>query len=297
MYEYVVTVLTPTYNRCNTLPTLYESLCNQSHKNFQWLIVDDGSVDKTKEYINSLSGVPFDLQYVKKENGGKHTALNYSHPYIKGEVVVIVDSDDYLIPEAIQIIEDDWKKYRDVDTICGLSYLKGKEDGSYLSKKSEQDYYIDNDIRYRINNSITGDRCEVIRTDLLREYPFPEFKDERFMSEGWLWHSVALNYDTVYRNEVLYICEYLEDGLSKAGRKLRMECPYGMMENCKVFLKSEANIKIQIKQMWLFWVYGLCARLKFKQIVQESEKGWGMILNAPFGIAIYLFWRARYLKS
>ena len=88
----VLTVLTPTYNRAKYLPKCYESLCSQTKSDFEWLIIDDGSTDDTEKVVNAwISDCHrrFDIVYVKKENGGKHTAINYSAEYIRGSIVLI----------------------------------------------------------------------------------------------------------------------------------------------------------------------------------------------------------------
>lgn len=87
----------------------------------------------------------------QKENGGKHTALNFAHAYIKGEVVLILDSDDYLTDDAIETVEKEWPLYRNCADICGMSYFRGEKDGSHLSVANAQDVYIDDDIHYRVN--------------------------------------------------------------------------------------------------------------------------------------------------
>lgn len=214
----MVTILTPTYNRAKTLPKLIESLCGQTSTNFQWLVIDDGSTDDTDSIFEELKkyDLPFQWEYHKKENGGKHTALNFAHPYIKGEVVLILDSDDYLTDDAIETVEKEWPLYRNCADICGMSYFRGKKDGSHLSVANAQDVYIDDDIHYRVNQKIKGDRCEVVRTVLLKKNPFPVYQGERFFPEGWFWNTLAMNYKTVYRNKTIYICEYLEGGLTKA---------------------------------------------------------------------------------
>lgn len=124
MYKYRLTVLTPTYNRAYTLTKVYESLAKQTKQNFQWLIIDDGSSDGTEELIMSFPKTGFELEYHKKSNGGKHTALNYSHQFIKGEMVVILDSDDYLTDDAIETIQRDWLKFKNDKRIAGMSYMK-----------------------------------------------------------------------------------------------------------------------------------------------------------------------------
>ena len=100
-----ITVLTPTYNRSDTLSILYNSLCRQTVKDFCWLIVDDGSTDNTDETVNEfIKKADFRIDYVKKENGGKHTALNTGIQRISTPLTFIVDSDDYLLFVAITIL-------------------------------------------------------------------------------------------------------------------------------------------------------------------------------------------------
>ena len=296
--EKIVTVLTPTFNRVNTLPRLLESLCKQTKKDFQWLVIDDGSTDETENYFKELEGynLPFNWEYHKKENGGKHTALNAAHPYIKGQIVLILDSDDYLTEDAIETVSNEWAIYRNRTDICGMSYFKGKEDGTHLSVANEEDTYIDDDIHYRVNMGITGDRCEVVRTDLLKKYPFPMYAGEHFFSEGWLWNTLAQNYKTVYRNKTIYICDYLDGGLSKSGRSLRMKCPKGMMDNCRQYFNKNVSIKIRIKEMILYWVYAECAGYSFKKTIRTSGKIAGMIATAIPGKALFIYWRNKYLK-
>ena len=170
------------------MPHLYKSLCQQTVKDFQWLIIDDGSQDNTCTIVKSMSNAPFLLEYHYKENGGKHTALNYSHPYIKGDLVFIVDSDDTLTSDAVETILGDWQLYKNKKEIGIISYLKGRLDGSSIANSTAPDRYISTHLDYRINHNIVGDMAEVIRTDVFQKYPLPVFPGERFMPEGWLWN-------------------------------------------------------------------------------------------------------------
>lgn len=110
MLKINITVLTTTYNRVELLQKLYDSLGKQSDQDFQWLIIDDGSTDNTFEVIKKISTKQnaFRINYFRKENGGKHTALNYAHSYITGDVITIVDSDDILVPDAVAAIRHYW---------------------------------------------------------------------------------------------------------------------------------------------------------------------------------------------
>ncbi len=298
MYEYTVTVLTPTYNRANLISKLFESLKKQTTQNFQWLVIDDGSSDNTSGFFDSLPKTDFEVNYYYKNNGGKHTALNFSHPYIKGEVVVIVDSDDYLLPDAVKTISDEWAQYRGLKSICGMSYFRAFENGKHMSIAAKEDFYIDNDIDYRVNNpKLKGDRCEVVRTDLFKKYPFPVFEGENFISEDMLWNSLALeNYDTVYRNKTIYICEYLDGGLSKSGRGLRLKNGNGMLTVTKTYLNNRVWIFKRIKATWLYICYAKSAGYKISKIVSSSGQRFLTTTQLPFGLMLYYYWKHKYLK-
>ena len=130
-----LTVLTPTYNRAHRLGILYESLLKQTNREFEWFVVDDGSSDDTEKLVNNLKlSAPFPIRYLKKENGGKHTALNVGVKYINSDLTFIVDSDDTLTSDAIQIIIDTHEKYRATQKLCGYSFLRIFPDGKINGK-------------------------------------------------------------------------------------------------------------------------------------------------------------------
>ena len=71
--SFFITVFTPTFNRAYILENLYRSLQRQSFRDFEWLIVDEGSSDNTQTLVESWRGEdnPFPIRYVRQENGGK----------------------------------------------------------------------------------------------------------------------------------------------------------------------------------------------------------------------------------
>lgn len=99
----MLTIFTPTYNRAHLLPNLYQSLLNQKRVDFEWLIVDDGSTDGTEELVNQwIEEAVLTIRYFRKENSGKHTAINKGVQLAKGELFLIVDSDDVLAENALK---------------------------------------------------------------------------------------------------------------------------------------------------------------------------------------------------
>lgn len=104
------TVYTPTFNRANTLPRVYDSLKNQSYKDFIWLIIDDGSTDNTKELVNTwISEALIEIRYMYKTYGGKYTAMELAHRSVTTKYVICLNSDDVLLPDAIETFYNQWK--------------------------------------------------------------------------------------------------------------------------------------------------------------------------------------------
>ncbi|MBS3200930.1 glycosyltransferase family 2 protein [Turicibacter bilis] len=288
-----VTILTPTYNRAHTLNKCFESLCNQNCKEFIWLIIDDGSTDNTKEVVNKFLDItPFDIIYKYKENGGKHTALNTGIEMIKTELTFIVDSDDRLTPDAVEIINTTWNMIKDKN-LCGINFLRGYSEDTVIGDKFPDSDVVDNGIKIQFNYNVKGDKAEVWRTDLLKTFPFPVYGDERFLGENIVWWKIALEYDMYYINKIIYITEYLDGGLSKSGRRLRINSPIGGMENSKVGMNKKFPLKERIKRTWLYIAYGFFANKSILEIL-KNEYFKITFINLPFGFALYKYWKFKY---
>ena len=267
-----ITVLTPTYNRGKFLKKLYESLCAQDSKDFEWFIVDDGSTDDTGECVEHMKQrADFPITYYKKENGGKHTALNYAYHFIKTPLTFIVDSDDMLTEDAISCVNRIYKKYKDENDVCGFSFLRGKPDGGYLSTSGvPQDGMKESYVECRINRNIGGDMAEVWYTHCLKEYPFPEFQGEKFLGEDIVWVSMSEKYKMRFFNRVIYISDYLEGGLTNNRRKHNIKSPNGCVARAEAFLNSKACMKIRIKSMLQYQIYGKFAGRKNRDLLNSS---------------------------
>ena len=220
-----ITVFTPTYNRANLLPKLYDSLKKQNFKLFEWLIVDDGSSDNTEEVINNfIKENLINIKYIKKKNGGKHTALNVGIDNAKGELFWIVDSDDYIVEDSLKYLWNKWSEIENKNEFAGLSGLRGYSNGSIIGTRGDNEYVDTDALSYRYKYGILGDKAEVYRTNILRKFKFPEFKGEKYVTEAVVWNRIAnKNLKLRFLNEVTYICEYLEGGLTNTSDKNIME--------------------------------------------------------------------------
>ena len=293
----VVTILTPTYNRGELLIKLYNSLVNQTNKNFIWLIVDDGSEDNTNKVVKDfIKKNEINIKYIFKENGGKHTALNRGIDSIKTQLTFIVDSDDYLPYNSIETILMYHNKYKFTENICGYSFLRMHSDGSINDKMFPLDEKKESYIQARINSNIGGDKAEVFFTDILRNFKFPEFKNEKFVAEDLVWIKMALEYDMIHINKVIYIGDYLENGLTDNARKMKIESPLGAIERAKMLMVKECCLRSRIKGALLYIVYSSFANKNIREIVNSTNNVVLVSLCFPIGKFIYYNWRSKYEK-
>lgn len=251
----LVSVLTPSYNRGCMLYDLWQSLENQTSKNFVWMIVDDGSTDNTYDIVEELKKkADIIIQYIKKNNGGKHTALNVGIPIIDTKLTIIVDSDDLLLPNAIERIEYYYEKYKDNSKLSCYTFLRCHSDGKPIVALEEREM-IKNYVDFRIKNNRPGDMAEVFLTDKLKEYPFPEFPNEKFLSEDVVWIKMGLESESLYVNESICVCDYLDGGLTKTDKKIKFSSPLGSMMRGKVLLNKACGIKVNIKGAIIYNCY------------------------------------------
>lgn len=289
-----ITILTPTYNRAYILSQLYESLKEQSNQEFLWYIVDDGSTDHTKELVAEfIKEEKVQVRYAYKENGGKHTALNYGIKRIETELTFIVDSDDYLTEDAIETVLTYWEEVRE-KKLCGMNFLRGYSREEVIGKAWPQEKQIANSIALTWNGGITGDKAEVFCTDILKEFPFPEIEGERFFSEIYIWSSIAKKYDMLMINKIIYITAYLEDGLSKSGRSMQLQSPQGAMLNAKQYMSKEFKVSLKMKNAMLYTCYGFFAKKKLGQIYKENPRKLWTSLGLIPGFFLYLYWKRKF---
>lgn len=292
----MITVLTPTYNRKKELCNLYESLKRQINKNFVWFIVDDGSTDGTEKQVKEFQKENhITIRYEKKKNGGKHTALNYGIPKIDTELTMIVDSDDLLLPDAIETIFQDWLENCE-SNIAGMNYLRGYSGIEPVGDMWPHDEQFANTITLTCNKKIKGDKAEVVRTDILKQYPFPEFRNEKFFSESYLWIEIAKKYDVFMKNKIIYITQYLEGGLTKSGRLMQINSPKGSMTNAGEYMTPSFSFQIKFKNGILYNCYGHFANLSFGNRWKATPNKVFTLLCAIPGYFLYLRWKKIYKK-
>ena len=215
MHKFKFTIFTPTYNRAYMLKHLYEDLKQQTFKDFEWLIVDDGSTDDTKELIEKyIEENLIYINYIIKENGGKHTAMNVGGDHSKGELFFVVDSDDGLVKDALEKINRSWNSVKSKDDCVGIVGLNQYKNGQIIGEKFKEIMEIPFIEIYQ-KYKVYGDKAIAIKSDIIKQYKFPEDKDIKFVTESVILDNISRKYKVRCTNDVLKVTEYLEDGLTK----------------------------------------------------------------------------------
>lgn len=214
-----LTVFTPTYNRKELLKRCYSSLQSQTNKDFEWIIVDDGSSDNTcdlvKDWIDSEND--FSIRYYYKENGGLHTAYNVAIEHLDTELAVCIDSDDYMPENAVELILEFWEKNRS-DKYAGITGL----DFDAQSDKVIGGCYPDNQKTINLIDLLVGrypesngDKKHVIRSVLYKQAaPMRSFPGEKFFNPHYLHLEISRNYDFLILNKNFCYVDYQETGMT-----------------------------------------------------------------------------------
>lgn len=220
----MITIFTPTYNRVNTIHRTYHSLCQQSCKDFEWLVVDDGSTDNTEAlFLQWQQETSFPIRYVKKTNGGKYRAYNVGLREAKGELFFCVDSDDWLPQDSVERIMTYRDQLMDDSNLAGITALKEYPDHNLIGRA-----YTTGLGQHSLYTLETmgegGERSLVFKTSIAQQYPFPEINDEKFMTESVIYDRME-QYKFIVSNDILTTCEYQQDGLSSDVRGLMLRNP------------------------------------------------------------------------
>lgn len=217
--DLLFTVFTPTYNRKELLPRLYKSLQNQTFQQFEWIIVDDGSTDDTKDQIALWQKEDkLNIIYQWQANQGKHIAINTVAKIAKGELFIICDSDDELVPDALERLKFHWDNFTkdEKNEVAGIFFLCIDQYGKLVGDKFPKNYQIMDLVGMGIAKGITGEKGALLQTRALKMYPFPENINKCYVPEGSLWAKMAKDWKMCFINEALriYWIEGRSDSLS-----------------------------------------------------------------------------------
>lgn len=253
-----LTIFTPTYNRAYILAELFKSLQKQNSKNFEWLIVDDGSTDNTSDLVNNwIKNSPFKIKYIFQENQGKHIAINTALANASSDYFMTVDSDDRLLEDAIKTILEKHDLIKNKFEIAIIASCHRKKNSTVLqsNKPIPRDNMIMTSWERKNRYNIRGEFSYIIKTSVAKEFPYPAFPGEKFCRESLVYRRIEQKYKSLYINKPLVESEYLEDGLTSNIKKMINGSPKGIILSLKEAIKFAPSNKEKqhaINDYWKF---------------------------------------------
>ena len=291
-----LTIFTSTYNRVELLARCYESLKRQTCKDFMWLIIDDGSTDNTAIIVNEWikKNEDFKIEYYYKENGGLHTGYNEAIKYASNEIelMMCVDSDDYLPLNSIENILSFWDSHRD-EKYAGIIGLDIFDNGEIIGEKLPDIKSIKPiDLLTGKFKVITGDKKYVVRTDLYKKVaPMPVFKNEKNFNPHYMHVKICKEYDFLVLNEPLCIVEYQNDGMSRNIFHQYLNSPQSFAETRRLYMSfPDLPIKFNFMQC-IHYVSSCIIAKKYVDIFKKTPKPFMTFFAYPFGVLLMLYIR------
>lgn len=289
-----VTVFTSTYNRAHTLHRCYESLKRQTSQDYEWLIIDDGSTDNTKQLVEGwIAEGSLNMQYFFKKNGGVHTGYNLAYRKATGDLVVCIDSDDYLADDAIETIISFWRK-NGSEKYAGIIGLDSVENGSIIGTNFKtkstriSEYYA---------KGGRGDKKLVFRREVVNQFAeYPEIEGEKMVPASYKTLLIDQIYETLTLNKVLCIVEYQQDGLTAVSQKKNI-LKRDMIGNSIYFnvaLRYEFTFRGRFRAAAFYIV---CNMYKSnKRVLAEANNKWLVLLAIAPALVLWGKYKLKYRK-
>lgn len=285
----MITIITPTYNRAYILPQLYDSLCRQTLKSFEWIVVDDGSIDSTKQLVSKwIEDKNIDIKYFYQENAGKMQAHNRGVLNASKEYILCVDSDDYLVDNAIELILN---KEKCLNNQIGIIAYRGFKNLHNAPRAEFPTQIVDSTLIDLYKVGFNGDTALIYRTEILQKFLFPKFGEEKFITEAYVYDQIDQIGKMALLPKVLIICDYLEDGYTNNTLDLYRKYPIGWRKFYLQRINNASTIKDKIRLMSFSIAYLLLAK-RFGLILEGKV----LLSIMCFPIGLYLYIKMFYLN-
>ncbi len=282
-----ITIFTPTYNREHTLGRLYESIKKQACDQLEWLIVDDGSTDNTRELVQSfIREGKIAIRYVFKENGGKHTALNMGIQEAGREYFVCVDSDDLLTKEGLRKVKE-CVAQEQPDGI--IAYKTRYGTGERIGKAFPDDLKKTTLLALINTYCCGGDRTLIYKTQHLQKIVIPEPEGQRFFPETYLYDRFDEQFECVLLRENICDCEYQTDGYSNSFRDLMINNAVSMKWFFAERIDMPVSRAVRFDAAYRYIAFSMMARSK--QGAYQGKNKALLLAALPAGIAMFITYR------
>ena len=283
-----LTIFTPAYNRAHTIGRTYESLCRQSCKDFEWLIVDDGSKDNTRELVEGwIAENKIPIRYIYQQNQGMHGAHNTAYRNINTELNTCIDSDDYMPDDAVEKIVTFWCEHGS-DKYAGLVGLDIDDKNKQIIGKPFPEDLAETTLSGYYAAGGSGDKKLVYRTSVINSYPeYPIFEGEKYVGLAYKYMLIDQDYKLLTLNQPLVIVDYQNDGSSASMYRQYWNNPKGFA----FFRKTEMKCTPSKKRTIISCIHYVASSIisNNKRFIQESPRPILTLLVSPLGYIWYLY--------
>ena len=233
-----ISILTPTYNRAELLKNLYNSILKNIRfgLDIEWLIMDDGSTDETKEVVQNFQK-DFEIKYFYQENQGKMVAINKLVEYATGDYIMDCDSDDYFTDNAFKIMKEAIEINQNEKDIYGLCFLKFDQNGNNMGNNFKNKKTTMFDLYFKEGE--TGEKAILFKSEIRKKYKHELEHGEKFVTEARMYHQIDEKYKLICINEPIMICEYQDKGYTKNIIKQFKENPFGYYKYFEEILQRD----------------------------------------------------------
>lgn len=285
----MLTVFTPTYNRSKTLERVYNSLINQTSKDFEWIIIDDGSTDNTKDVIKRFDCSELNIRYYYQENQGKHMANNLALEKAKGDLFTCLDSDDWFYEDSVEYINNYFQVNSDTSVLMGLdTYSNGEVIGQKFHNLEKINW-----IKMRYIDKNISDKCYIFKTDIIRNIKFPQYGKSKHMPPSYQLIKLSAISDFDVTNKKLKFVEYRNDGLSNNIKKQLFTSAENYCEYRKLIHTYLPSSKEKIKNIILYNLSWIHTHFNRKYIWKNIQNRLISYILMPISFILYLYYKGR----
>lgn len=289
----VFSIITPTYNRASFLQRAYESVANQTFRNFEWIVVNDGSTDNTEELVQQLSRTsPFPIRYFYQKNSGLHIARNSGISLARGSLCVFLDDDDLLLPHALERFWHWWNtipsalqpRFAGIVALC-----EDIDTGKLIGDKFPKDIMVATNVQMFYVLGVRGDKARCFVTQILKENPWPNWQGH--VTSAILFNRLSKRYLFLFINEVLMLKKtgYSHHRLTHKKKRLMAESAFASRLFFRELLEHPLPLRVQARMMAHYVRYCFHGKVPLSKSLTELSSFHRAIflLALPFGYWLY----------
>jgi glycosyltransferase involved in cell wall biosynthesis len=213
----IFSIILPTFNRSKFVGTAIQSVVDQSFKNFELIVVDDGSTDNTREIVNGFRD--HRIKYFFKTNEERSIARNYGIERSSGLYINFLDSDDFFLPHHLQTAFENLRE-REFPELLHLNY---KTQNSLGIMHSDRDF-PEHDVNQRLifENFLNG-ACFFIKRDIFEDLSFITSTEASFSEDWYLWLRLAARFPIHTKNNITVVLREHDERSLRTANPVKVE--------------------------------------------------------------------------